>query len=99
MYAWIAGPIIVELLLRRDRSFFRKSVAVLGLVAAVGSIGGVGLLGLSSALPAAIVFTLSSIFSLLGGGLSSVLFFREKANTKWFAMMGLAIVAVILVSV
>jgi hypothetical protein len=45
-----------------------------------------------------VLFTLSSIASIVAGGLISVLVFREKASGYWFLMMGLAVLTILLLN-
>lgn len=68
----------------------------LAALAGVGSIGGFLLWCLCAVLPAAMLFTLSSLANVMGAGLVSVVLFREKASGFWFLMMGLAVATVIL---
>jgi drug/metabolite transporter (DMT)-like permease len=98
VYLAMIIPIGIEHAMRRDGRAFTKSGWVCGGLAGLGSIGGVGFLALSAHLPGAVVFTLSAVFSLLGGTLASVLFFGECATPSWWAMMICAVAAVVLVS-
>jgi drug/metabolite transporter (DMT)-like permease len=98
VYLAMIVPIAIEHAIRRDRRAFTRSGLVWGSVAGAGSIGGVGFLALSAHLPGAVVFTLSAVFSLLGGTMASVLFFGERATLSWWAMIGCSLAAVVLVS-
>lgn len=98
VYTFLGLPIVAELVLTRARDVFSPAAVGAGALAAFGSLAGFFLLAASAGAPAAVVFTLSAIFSLMGGSLASVVFFGEKASGRWFLMMGLAIAAVVLVS-
>lgn len=99
MYFFMAAPTAIELAIEKRKAALSPFAVGTGLLAAVGSLGGVWFLALASSYPAAIVFTLSAVLSLVGGALSSVFFFGERASPTWFAMMGLAVGSVVLVSV
>lgn len=98
VYIAMIVPIGAEHMIRRDGRAFSRSGWIWGSVAGVGSIGGVGFLALSAHLPGAVVFTLSAVFSLLGGTVASVLLFGERATPGWWAMIICAVAAVVLVS-
>jgi drug/metabolite transporter (DMT)-like permease len=98
LYIALFIPIAVQHALRRDRRALSRAGWTWGSVAGIGSIGGVGFLALSASLPGAVVFTLSAVFSILGAGIASVTLFGERASAVWFAMMGTAVVSVVLVS-
>jgi hypothetical protein len=68
----------------------------LGVMAGIGSIGGLYLLSRCMALPAALVFTINGMVTILGGTLASVLFFGEPRTKAWYATLGFGILAVIL---
>lgn len=70
----------------------------LSALAGGGSICGFLLWCFCATLPAAILFTLSSIASVIGAGLVSVFLFREKTSRFWFLMMALAVLTVILLN-
>lgn len=74
-----------------------RTLAV-GLLAAGGSVAGMSLLIVCAVLPAAVVFTLSHVLSILTAGLVSVVFFRERAGPAWWAMMALGVVSLVLVN-
>lgn len=99
VYIFMGVPTMLDLAVRGDRAAFTKAGLGVGMLAAAGSLGGMIFISAAAAYPAAIVFTLSAVMSLAGGALSSVLFFGERASPTWFAMMGLALAAVVLVSV
>ncbi len=68
----------------------------LGLLAAAGSITGLVLLKVCIPLPAALVFTLSGVMTIVSGAIASVLFFREKIFWAWYATVGMGALAVVL---
>lgn len=99
VYTSLGLPIAIELIATRTRGVFSPTALGVGALAAFGSLAGFFLMGLCASYPASIVFTLSAIFSLMGGSLASVLFFGERATKWWWIMMALAGTAVVLVSV
>lgn len=68
----------------------------LGLMAAFGSVTGLLLLKVCLPLPAALVFTISGVMTIVSGAVASVLFFREKIFWAWYATVGAGALAVIL---
>jgi hypothetical protein len=68
----------------------------LGLMGGVGSIAGLFLLSLCAPYPAAFVFTINGMITILAGALASVFFFGEKRTTAWYFTIGFGILAVIL---
>jgi len=68
----------------------------LGLVASVGSIGGLILLTACVSAPAAVVFTLQGIASIVAASVISVLALGERANELWVVTMVLATAAIVL---
>lgn len=99
MYLCLGLPILVKLFATGFGGTFSLWGFCTGLLAAFGSIAGFSLIAASASAPAAIVFTFSSIFSLISGALISVAFFREKVTVWWMIMLTLAIAAVIMVSI
>ena len=75
----------------------RPALVLIGLLAAFGSVGGFALLRTVAQEPAALVFPVNAVASLLGGSVSSVLFFRERVTPIWFGMVLAGSVAVVLV--
>jgi drug/metabolite transporter (DMT)-like permease len=69
-----------------------------GAFAAVGSVAGMWALGVCSPLPAAVVFTLNSVVSLLTTALVAAIAFREQRTPSWYGTVALAVVAVVLVN-
>jgi drug/metabolite transporter (DMT)-like permease len=54
------------------------------------------LLSLCAQAPAAVVFTINGTIIILGGALSSVIFFKEKITRAWYGTIGFGLLAVIL---
>ena len=72
--------------------------AGLAVLAAAGWIGGLVALKACASAPAAVIFTASSITSILLGTTVSVVCFREKATPAFFVMVALGLLAVVLVN-
>jgi len=70
----------------------------IGLIAAIGSIVGMLLLGFAAALPAALIFTINGMVSILVGVIVSVLAFGEKKSEAWYGTVGFGILTVLLVN-
>ncbi len=68
----------------------------LGLLAACGSISGLLLLKVCMVLPAALVFTISGMITILSGAVASVIFFREPIFWAWYGTVGFGSLAVLL---
>ncbi|HAE86532.1 TPA: hypothetical protein DCG86_00745 [Candidatus Marinimicrobia bacterium] len=71
----------------------------LGLMGGVGSIAGLFLLSLCAPYPAAFVFTINGMITILAGTLASVFFFGEKRTTAWYLTISFGILAVILANI
>lgn len=96
LYATMAIVCGVVAIFQRVRPTSGRALIGLGLMAGVGSIGGLYLLSLCATLPAALIFTINGMVTILGGTLASVLFFGEPRTRAWWATIGFGIVAVIL---
>ncbi|MFC1527571.1 hypothetical protein ACFLZA_03435 [Candidatus Neomarinimicrobiota bacterium] len=70
----------------------------IGSVAAFGSIVGMLLLGYAVALPAAVIFTINGMVSILVGVTVSVITFGEKRTKAWYGTVGFGILTVILIN-
>jgi len=70
----------------------------IGSIAAIGSIVGMLLLGFAAALPAALIFTINGMVSILVGVIVSVLAFGEKKSKAWYGTVGFGILTVLLVN-
>jgi len=97
-YLTIGAPALIDALVGWRRRPRLGPWLGCGLIAAAGSMGGLWLLVACAELNTAVVFTLSSILSILTGALVSVLFFGEKVRPALFLMLALGMVAVILVN-
>lgn len=98
VYASLWLGMAVDMVLRS--AWRRPDLRLIGLAALAGggSVSGFLLWCLCATLPAAVLFTLSSIATIVGAGLVSVILFREKASAFWFLMMGLAVLTVLLLN-
>lgn len=67
-----------------------------GLVAGGGSIGGMWAIRLCVAMPAAAMFTIISIMSILGAAVFGTLLFGEKRSPAWYGMLAAGIATIIL---
>lgn len=98
-YALVAVMFALDMLVSRSARVPIVRWLALGLMAGGGVVIGASALAASAALlPAAVVFTASSISSILSGTAVSVLFFREKATPAFFVMVVLGVLAVALVN-
>jgi len=99
IYFLIFMPLVFVFFPRRRREVFARPAMALGIGSGLCSVGGIWMLSLAAPLPAAYVFTVSSIVNILLAGLISVIFFRERADRYWTAMMICALVSVLLIGV
>jgi hypothetical protein len=79
---------------RRPGSF--RWMLILGALTGVGSIGGLWLLEVCIELPAAVLFTVNSISSILFTCLIGAFYFREPKTLSWYATIATAVVVVLL---
>ena len=95
-YATLAILVFGDLLI--TRAFHPRIMTLLGvgLLGGVGSVVGMGAWALASSLPAAVLFTVSSVVSILVAAVASVAGFGEKRSAAWHVTVGLAIAAVVL---
>jgi drug/metabolite transporter (DMT)-like permease len=96
LYVSILSFLLVDQLVTRRPLMHPRCVVGLGLVCGMGSVGGVSLLARCAAFPAALVFTVCTIASLLFTSLVATFFLGEKRNLRWYIVVGLAIFAVLL---
>lgn len=68
----------------------------LGALAGVGSVGGLWLLGVCIELPAAVLFPVNSISSILFTALVGALYFRERRSLSWYATIATGMLVVLL---
>lgn len=99
MYVVLGLFICVGMLVRRGPGVPLRLLLPVGLLAAGGSTLGLWALGRCSALPAALVFTVSGVVSILGAAMASVLALGEKPTRLWYATVALALLAIVLVQV
>ena len=97
MYVFLGLFICVGRLARRGPGVPLRLLLPVGLLAAGGSTLGLWALGRCSALPAALVFVVSGIVSILGAAVASVLALGEKPTRLWYATVALALLAIVLV--
>ena len=98
-YAAMCLPVFIHLCVARREQVSAVRWAGLSVLAAAGSVGGMSALTAVVTLPAAMVFTVNGISSILAGSLTSVFFFRERITLAWFAMLLLGVAAAVLVNV
>ncbi len=96
LYVSLGGTIAAAFAVRRRFGGQVRTVVALGLLAAVGSIVGVGLISFTARGPAALVFTVRSVASILVAALLSVALFRERISRAWVATVLLAVATVVL---
>ncbi len=98
VYLVLGGLVLAEAALAR-RPFGRlRPWLTAGGLGAVGSVVGFWALAGCASLPASVVLTINSVASLLGAAVVSVLAFHERRTPFWYATIGLAVLAVVLVN-
>ena len=98
LYAVFGLLILGETVVTRPGGIPLKWMLAVGIFGSAGSVAGLWAWGAASALPAAIIFTVSGVVSIVGAAIVSVAFFGERASAGWFATLGLAVVSVLLVN-
>jgi len=98
LYAVFGLMIAGESAVTRPRGIPLKWMLAVGAFGAAGSVTGLWAWGAASAFPAAVVFTVSSVISIVGAAIVSAVFFGERTSAGWFATLGLAVASVVLVS-
>ncbi len=68
----------------------------IGLLCGVGSIGGLWLMRYVASMPAAVVFTASTVAGILTAALIAAYAFREPRCRRWYAVLALGLLAVLL---
>ena len=96
-YGALGVPMLVDTLVQPPPVEARPAFLPIGLLAAFGSVSGFALLRAVAQEPAALVFPVNAVASLLGGSVTSVLFFRERVTPLWFGMVLAGSLAVVLV--
>ncbi len=93
LYLALAGLLGGQLVVRRRFGAPLGWALGLGTIAGVGSVAGLWTLSVASAGPAALVFPLSNVVSILVASAASVTLFPERADRVWFATVGLGVLA------
>ena len=96
MYLSMAITCFVLVVIQKAKPDSIGDLIKIGSIAAVGSIVGMLLLGFAAALPAALIFTINGMISILVGVIASVAAFGEKRTPAWYGTVGFGILAVIL---
>ncbi|GEM_PF-486499 len=96
MYLSMAITCLALVLIQKAKPDSIGDLLKFGSVAAIGSIVGMLLLGFAAALPAAFIFTINGMISILVGVIASVAAFGEKRTPAWYGTVGFGILAVIL---
>jgi drug/metabolite transporter (DMT)-like permease len=96
LYAVVCVCILIDLGVTRRLAAPLRPWLGLGFLAGASSVAAMWMLAVASSLPAAMVFTISSVCQILVGSIVSVLGFRERATAVWFLMLALGVAAVIL---
>jgi len=98
MYLSMALTCFILVLIQKAKPNSIGDLIKIGSVAAIGSIVGMLLLGYAVALPAALVFTINGMVSILVGVTVSVIAFGEKRTKAWYGTIGFGILTVILIN-
>ncbi len=98
MYLSMALTCFVLVLIQKAKPNSIGDLIKIGSIAAVGSIVGMLLLGYAVALPAALIFTINGMVSILVGVTVSVIAFGEKRTKAWYGTVGFGILTVILIN-
>jgi drug/metabolite transporter (DMT)-like permease len=96
MYAAIAACAVTDVTLTRGRPASWRWTIGLGLMAAAGSLTGMSLLVRAAVLPAAVVFTLNSVSSIVFTSLVAAALLGEKRTWSWYATLACGLLAVAL---
>jgi drug/metabolite transporter (DMT)-like permease len=96
LYAVLFAGVAVDQVVTRRPPPPRRWLLVLGGISAVGSIGGFALLMVCAYLPAAIVFTVTCVSSILFTALVATAALGERRTWAWYATIGCGLLAVAL---
>ncbi len=96
LYLFIEIGIIVELATSRTSGAPIRQVLALGSLAGVGTVLGMITLTIYSAGPAAKLFPVSGVSSIVATSVGSVLLFREKMTLGWLLSVGLGVATIII---
>jgi drug/metabolite transporter (DMT)-like permease len=98
LYMALGGTILLDQIVTGSWREIRRPLVWLGLLAGAGSIGGMTLVMAASSLPAAVVFTLSSVMSICTVAVASVLLLGERASLTWVATIVLGVLTAVLLN-
>ena len=96
MYFVIGTSLAIELLVTRNYRVPLLHTAGLGIMAAAGSTAGMTGLTACAALPAAILFPLTSVVSILVAAIVSTAAFGERRALAWYGTVGFGALTVVL---
>ena len=96
MYSVIGTSLVIELLVTRNYRVPLLHTAGLGFMAAAGSTIGMTGLTACAALPAAILFPLSNVVSILVAAIVSTAAFGERRSLAWYGTVGFGALTVVL---
>ena len=95
LYLMIGAGTAIDLFVTRGFNVPFWRTAGLGLMAAAGSIFGMAALTACAALPAATLFTLSNVVSILATALVATLAFGERRTLAWYGTVGFGVLTVV----
>jgi drug/metabolite transporter (DMT)-like permease len=96
MYLFVLLGVLTEgAITRRGPASWRWTL-LLGALAAIGSIGGMTMLVRAVALPAAAVFTVCNVSSILTTAVLATVLWRERRTWSWYGALACGILAVVL---
>jgi len=98
LYLGLGAAVGVEFLLAGRFGAPLGPAVWLGALAGAGSIAGMLIIGICAAGPAALVYPVNSVVSILATSVVSILFFREKLDGPWIGTVGFAVLTVVLAS-
>ena len=95
-YLALCVPLWLDVVLSRRGGVRWSWAAPLGMLAATGSIVGMSMWRVCAPMPAATLFTVANVVSILSASLVSVVFFAERRPAAWYAMIASGVTAVVL---
>jgi len=98
LYLWIHVCVMADIVVKKRMPASFPWMLGLGALVGVGSMGGLWLVGMSIELPAAVLFTVRSVASILFTAVVGTLYFREERNWTWYATVGLGVMVVVFAS-
>jgi len=96
LYLAIAACAVADVALTRGRPASWRWTLGLGMMAAAGSLTGMSFLVRAAVLPAAVVFTLNSVSSIVFTALVAAALLGEKRTWSWYATLACGLLAVAL---